>query len=203
VAAPHKSARIIDWNIEKGYGFLENDGSRLFLHIRDFLERDRLPRTGDLVRFRVGCDREGRACAVEATFDEKLPSGELSFTFGLRLGFLLLLPAFAIVHYATNLKLVLGYILVISTFTWFAYAHDKKRAQTGGWRIPEAQLHLLEILGGWPAAFLAQRYIRHKTKKTSYRITFWLIILFHQYVALDALLKGKLSKYIIALKDSV
>ena len=198
MAAPDKSARITEWNAEKGYGFLENNGSRLFLHIRDFLERDRVPRAGDLVRFRVGYDRDGRACAVDATFDEKLPGGELSFAFGAVLGFLLLLPAFALIRYAPDLKYALVFIFGISAITWFAYAHDKKRAKTGGWRIPEAQLHLLELLGGWPAAFLAQRYIRHKTKKTRYKVTFWLIVLAYQYLALDSLLQWKLTKQILA-----
>ena len=199
MAAPDKSARITEWNAEKGYGFLENNGSRLFLHIRDFLERDRVPRAGDLVRFRVGYDRDGRACAVDATFDEKLPGGDLSFAFGAALGFLLLLPAFAVIRYAPDLKYALAYIFGISAITWFAYAHDKKRAKTGGWRIPEAQLHLLELLGGWPAAFLAQRYIRHKTKKTSYKVTFWLIVLAYQYFALDSLVQWKLTKQILAV----
>jgi len=199
VASPVKSARIIEWNVEKGYGFLENNGSRLFLHIRDFLERDRAPRIGDLVRFRVGYDREGRACAIDATFGEKLAGGELSFGLGAALGFLLILPAYAILRYAPDLKYALGYILVISAITWFAYAHDKNRAKTGGWRIPEIQLHFLEFIGGWPAAFLAQRYIRHKTKKLSYKLTFWLIILLHQYLALDSLLGWKLARQLITL----
>lgn len=199
MASPVKSARIIEWNVEKGYGFLENNGSRLFLHIRDFLERDRAPRIGDLVRFRVGYDREGRACAIDATFSEKLSGGELSFGLGAALGFLLILPAYAILRYAPDLKYALGYILVISAITWFAYAHDKNRAKTGGWRIPEIQLHLLEFIGGWPAAFLAQRYIRHKTKKLSYKLTFWLIILLHQYLALDSLLGWKLARHLITL----
>lgn len=199
MASPVKSARIIEWNVEKGYGFLENNGSRLFLHIRDFLERDRAPRIGDLVRFRVGYDREGRACAIDATFSEKLAGGELSFGLGAALGFLLILPAYAILRYAPDLKYALGYILVISAITWFAYAHDKNRAKTGGWRIPEIQLHLLEFIGGWPAAFLAQRYIRHKTKKLSYKLTFWLIILLHQYLALDSLLGWKLARQLITL----
>ena len=198
MSSQEKRARIIEWNIDKGYGFLENNGSRLFLHIRDFLERDRFPRIGDLVSFRIGYDREGRACAVDATFSEKPPNRELSFGFGAILGFLLILPAYAVVQYAPDLRYAIGYILAISAITWFAYAHDKNRAKTGGWRIPETQLHLLELLGGWPAAFLAQRHIRHKTKKTSYKLTFWLIILLHQYVALDSLLAWKLTKYLVA-----
>jgi uncharacterized membrane protein YsdA (DUF1294 family)/cold shock CspA family protein len=194
VASPAKSARIIEWNMEKGYGFLDNNGSRLFLHIRDFLERDRLPRVGDLITFRVGYDREGRACAVDATFRENIPGGELSFGFGAALGFLLILPAYALLRYAPDLRYALAYLLGISAITWSSYVLDKKRARTGGWRVPEIQLHLLEFLGGWPAAFLAQRYIRHKTKKKSYKFTFWLIILLHQYIALDSLLDWQLTK---------
>jgi uncharacterized membrane protein YsdA (DUF1294 family)/cold shock CspA family protein len=199
VATKRKSARIIEWNMEKGYGFLDNDGSRLFLHIRDFLERDRFPRIGDAVQYAVGYDREGRACAVEAAFEEKMVSREGGFGFGLVFGFLLLLPIAAVLRWAPDLRYAVGYIFGISAITWFAYRHDKNRAQSGGWRIPEIQLHFLELLGGWAAAFLAQHYIRHKTKKSSYKFTFWLIILFHQYLALDSVLGWKLSKYLMTL----
>ena len=199
MAQSAKTARIIEWNVEKGYGFLENNGTRLFLHIRDFIERDRLPRVGDLISFRVGYDREGRACAVDAAFGEKIPGGELSFGFGAALGFLLILPAYALLRYAPDIKFALAYLLGISAITWFSYVLDKKRARTGGWRVPEIQLHILEFLGGWPAAFLAQRYIRHKTKKKSYKFTFWLIILLHQYVALDSLLAWQLTKRAFAI----
>jgi uncharacterized membrane protein YsdA (DUF1294 family)/cold shock CspA family protein len=204
VAAPAKTARIVEWNLPKGYGFLENNGSRLFLHIREFIDRDRLPRVGDMVSFRVGYDREGRVCAVDASFTEKLSGGELGFGFGALLGFLLLLPAYALLRYAPDLKYALAYLLGISTITWFSYVFDKKRAQTGGWRVPEIQLHILEFLGGWPAAFLAQRYIRHKTKKKSYRLTFWFIVLLHQYIALDSLLNWQLTtKALTALTETI
>ena len=55
-------------------------------------------------------------------------------------------------------------------------------------------LHLTELAGGWAAAFLAQRLYRHKSIKTSYQLSYWVIVLAHQFVAADALLGWKLSR---------
>ena len=41
--------------------------------------------------------------------------------------------------------------------TLWLYAADKNAARRGQWRIAEKQLHLLSVLGGWPAAWLARR----------------------------------------------
>ena len=38
---------------------------------------------------------------------------------------------------------------------------------------------MLALLGGWPGAFLAQRYFRHKTQKVSFQIVSWLIVALH------------------------
>lgn len=69
--------------------------------------------------------------------------------------------------------------VVASCLTFFAYAMDKTRAQDGGWRVSENTLHLLELMGGWPGALLAQQCLRHKTVKGPYRFTFWLIVAVH------------------------
>ena len=60
-------------------------------------------------------------------------------------------------------------------------------------------LHLAELLGGWPAAFVAQRALRHKISKTSYQATFWLIVALHQGVALDFLWDWQISHTLIRL----
>jgi len=39
----------------------------------------------------------------------------------------------------------------------------------GRWRTPETTLHLLELLGGWPAAWLTQHMLRHKSRKPGFR----------------------------------
>jgi uncharacterized membrane protein YsdA (DUF1294 family) len=89
---------------------------------------------------------------------------------------------------------LLGYAITISLLTYAVYGADKDSAQDKGsdWRAPERLLHGLELAGGWPGAFLAQRRLRHKCSKVSYQITFWLIVSLHIYVATDYLLGWRL-----------
>ncbi|RKT46433.1 cold shock and DUF1294 domain-containing protein [Thiocapsa rosea] len=68
---------------------------------------------------------------------------------------------------------------VFSSLAFLMYARDKLRAIRGNWRIPESSLHLVEAAGGWPGAYIAQQMMRHKTVKTSYQVTFWLIVVLH------------------------
>ncbi|MDM8349683.1 cold shock and DUF1294 domain-containing protein [Pseudomonas sp. sp1636] len=92
-------------------------------------------------------------------------------------------------------------LLVSSDFIWalLAYAAassisfgqywlDKASAMNGHRRIPENSLHLLELLGGWPGALLAQQRWRHKTRKLSYQLGFWAIVAAHQAFWVDWLL---------------
>jgi uncharacterized membrane protein YsdA (DUF1294 family) len=62
---------------------------------------------------------------------------------------------------------------IASTVAFLAYARDKSAAQRGQWRTRERSLHLLGIAGGWPGALLAQRVLRHKSRKKSFRVAFW------------------------------
>lgn len=84
--------------------------------------------------------------------------------------------------------------LVMSGITYWVYAMDKRRAKESLWRIPEVNLHLLELLGGWPGAFLAQRRLKHKCSKFSYQFVFWLIVLLYQFVAFDSLHNWQYSR---------
>ncbi len=67
----------------------------------------------------------------------------------------------------------------MSLGAFLAYARDKLSAIRGTWRIPEDSLHLLEALGGWPGAYIAQQTMRHKTVKTSYQVSYWAIVCLH------------------------
>ncbi len=81
---------------------------------------------------------------------------------------------------------LLAYVLA-SLLVFGLYWRDKRSAMRSGSRIPEARLHLIELLGGWPGALLAQQLFRHKTRKRSFQLVFWLIITAHQVVWLDHL----------------
>ena len=75
--------------------------------------------------------------------------------------------------------------------------HDKDRAVSSGWRVPESSLHLAELLGGWPGALLAQRRLRHKCSKTSYQFVFWNIVILFQIAAVDVILGQRLSRALL------
>ena len=80
-------------------------------------------------------------------------------------------------------KLVLWYAVGVNVATLLFYLYDKDAARQRHQRIPEGVLHLLALAGGSPTAMFAQRYFRHKTRKTGFRNVFWLIVLGHLILA--------------------
>lgn len=71
------------------------------------------------------------------------------------------------------LLFIIFHLPLINIFTFFAYGKDKSYAKRGEWRIPEIQLHTLEILGGTIGAFVGQKFFHHKNKKKSFLAIFW------------------------------
>ncbi|MCF0212097.1 MAG: DUF1294 domain-containing protein [Bacteroidales bacterium] len=76
------------------------------------------------------------------------------------------------------------YLCVCSLVSFVLMAVDKRAARRGSRRIPEAVLHLMELLGGAFGALLAMYIVRHKNRKFSFFfITYlafllWLGVLF-------------------------
>ncbi len=188
------SGHITDWNSERGFGFVESDGQRIFLHWKDFAKRHKTPEVGDTVQFELGKDKQGRPCAQKAVHVND--GGRLTSEAIFLLLFLIGAPVCATVKLSSVIPAayLAIYGLGVSTLTYFAYAWDKSRARKKGQREPEKQLHLLELLGGWPGAFVAQRRLRHKCSKLSYQTIFWLIVALYQYVAIDYLRDWKLTR---------
>ncbi|MGD9586142.1 MAG: DUF1294 domain-containing protein [Brachymonas sp.] len=67
----------------------------------------------------------------------------------------------------------------LSVLTFLVYAIDKTRAQRRRWRIPEKQLHVLSLAGGWPGALAAQQLLRHKNAKPEFQSVFWATVAGH------------------------
>src|SRR3954468_15399820 len=76
-------------------------------------------------------------------------------------------------------EFVLAAYLTMSALAFVLYAADKRRAVGGQWRISEAPLHTIELLGGWPGALVAQHLLHHKRRKTGYMRVFWVIVAIH------------------------
>jgi uncharacterized membrane protein YsdA (DUF1294 family) len=79
----------------------------------------------------------------------------------------------------SEMKWVLAGYVVMSALAFILYWIDKQRAVRGAWRVSEATLHAIELLGGWPGAWIAQRVFRHKWRKTRYLVVFWVIVAIH------------------------
>ena len=106
-----------------------------------------------------------------------LPAGELLLISAMAAAWMAML-AWAI--WAQRLPLwAVGAALGLNLFTFLAYASDKNAAQRGMWRTKESHLHLLALVGGWPAAWLAQQMLRHKSQKTEFRAVYALTVLVH------------------------
>lgn len=92
---------------------------------------------------------------------------------------LAILAALAIASYYFGFTpIALSLILIVfSLIAYGLYAKDKAAAQKNEWRASERTLHLAALLGGWPGALFAQSRLRHKTRKTRFRVVFWLTVL--------------------------
>lgn len=73
------------------------------------------------------------------------------------------------------------------------YGWDKRQAKNNGWRVPEKNLHIVSLFGGWPGAILGQNYFRHKTQKQSFRLTFWTTVVLHVVAVGYLLYSGMLA----------
>lgn len=64
-----EKGKIVRWNHKKGFGFIQpvNDKQQIFVHITEFKDRSRAPRVGEMIKYTVSTDSEGRTCATKAS----------------------------------------------------------------------------------------------------------------------------------------
>jgi uncharacterized membrane protein YsdA (DUF1294 family) len=71
-----------------------------------------------------------------------------------------------------NIKVIAALVLVLNAITFFVYGIDKWKAKKGKWRISEATLLILAIIGSSIGAWLGIKVWHHKTmhKKFKYGV---------------------------------
>ena len=183
--------KITRWDDDKGFGFIQPllKGEQVFLHIKALQNRARRPVIGEVVTYAIGKDEQGRLRAQQVTFageKRKIKAAKTAAKWPL---WCVLVFAAVISAAVATAKLPLYVVLVyvgLSVCTFIAYWLDKRRAQSGKWRIQESTLQFMALLGGWPGALLAQRYLRHKSQKRAFLTVFWFSVLVN-LVALSAL----------------
>ena len=73
--------------------------------------------------------------------------------------------------------MVIYYLLVINAVAFIVYGIDKLKARKGRWRISEATLLLLAIVGGSVGAWLGMKVWHHKTMHLKFKYGLPAIIL--------------------------
>lgn len=198
--------RLFDWNDERGFGFVEPNGGgeRAFVHIGRVQSRGRRPADGDLISYEVERDERGRLRAERVRFARHgvspslakakagggwrwLPWAAVVFLLGL-------VAAAAMARLPWWIALL---YLALSTITALAYWFDKDAARRGRRRTPESTLHLFELVGGWPGALIAQRWLRHKNRKASYQAAFWVMVVLNLFVLVLVLNDVDLQQVVI------
>ena len=74
-------------------------------------------------------------------------------------------------------KIILIYFVVINLVAFFLFGIDKWRARNNAWRISEAALFLVALLGGSVGAKIGMHVWHHKTQHLSFVIGIPMIIL--------------------------
>ena len=64
---------------------------------------------------------------------------------------------------------LLHFLIVINVVTFLIFGIDKWKARQGSWRISEATLLILAIIGGCIGALLGMKVWRHKTQHKKFR----------------------------------
>ena len=174
--------KISDWKDDKGFGFItpEGGGRQVFVHINSFSQRRRRPRGNDKVTYRLASDAQGRPRAEGVAFAGFQPRSILAFGRGKRslvLAAVFLAGIALAVHAGKAPRAVLGLYGIASFVTFVAYALDKSAAKHNHWRTRENTLHFFALVGGWPGAVAGQTLLRHKSKKESFRVVFWITVL--------------------------
>ncbi|HEX5380790.1 DUF1294 domain-containing protein [Acinetobacter tibetensis] len=180
--------RLVEWFDDKGYGFIqpnETNKERVFLHIKDFARPGPRPIVGCALEYMVLLDGQGRFRAQQVTYLKASQTGQKPKAKPtppqkhsvMQLAGMAYFVALAVLVIAGLLSgLVLLLICLMNAASYWFYAQDKEAAQLGGRRVPEQTLHVLAFLGGWPAAWLAQQKLRHKTQKQPFRKVYFCTI---------------------------
>ncbi len=197
------TGKLSGWDDAKGYGFVIpiGGGERAFVHITQFQHGQRRPCIGDLITYVPHQDERGRMRArdishadqkfeprlqpatkpaspksqrpAEKHFEPRRQTSRLPRTV---LGVLALASAYGAAAMGRIPYLLVAMYCIMSVVSYVLYFIDKRAAEREAQRTPENDLHLADLLGGWPGALIAQQQFRHKTIKQPFQSIFWMSV---------------------------
>lgn len=174
---------LTKWNDDRGFGFItpSEGGEPVFVHISAFGRGQERPVLNRPLSYRLVRDEKQRPRAAAVRYsDRRRPVRKRSRAKGLVPAVLVVVAFFAgllVVLPVPEWQRLAGLYALVSMATFALYGLDKQAARRGAWRTAEARLHFFELCGGWPGALLAQRVFRHKTRKASFQVAFYLAVI--------------------------
>ena len=75
------------------------------------------------------------------------------------------------------MNIILGYLLAVNITSFLLYGIDKYKAKKGRWRISEATLLLMAVIGGSIGAWAGMRLWHHKTMHKMFKYGIPLILI--------------------------
>lgn len=173
-------ANLVEWMDEKGYGFARLPGGteRIFVHAKSIAEDMPRPKKGDELDLEIISGRKGMPAAKDVRI---LDAAEIAKN----LPFHLVTAAMLLI--LVQLVVILGkapfglsvYYAFMGGISLYLYSRDKQAALFGWWRISEAKLLAVDLLGGIIGGLLAQHRYRHKKSKQSYQLRIFAIVVVH------------------------
>lgn len=173
---------LASWNESRGFGFIApaQGGRDVFVHV-SALAGGKRPRVGDQVSFEVEITAQGksrakrvvRAGAALSDRPKRVRDSRRRSVLGY-VAVAAFLALYLVVTVERTLPLWVHVLyLGTSVVSSMIYAADKSAATTGKWRTSESTLLVMGLIGGWPGAVIAQKVLRHKTRKSSFQLAFW------------------------------
>lgn len=174
--------KVTNWKDDQGFGFVtpNGGGQKAFVHIKAFSNNSHRPTVGDIIIYELATDERSRFYAKNIQFAARATTSSTSNKSS-PVGIYLAIAFFLLIAISTLLGLVpfaiIGLYFALSLITFLAYAIDKSAAHNDRWRIKESTLHLFGLVGGWPGALVAQKALRHKSKKQEFQTVFWVTVI--------------------------
>lgn len=188
------SGKLIRWDDDKGFGFIEHNDIKngVFIHIKSFNNPKNRPQVDDIITYELNKDINGKYNARNASIRSVMPKpkpvskstrqvkqNKDTEDSGANYFITIIIVIFSIylLFLSKSMPFVVPFYIMMGLITYFIYSSDKQKARRDEWRTPESTLLVFGLFGGWVGAIFAHRKLRHKNRKMDFQAKFWITVI--------------------------